>query len=272
MREGEFDDDVLETALARKGILLALAAEPHHRRELQEAFDISKTTCHRIIRSFDEKGLIRRTELGYEATLLGRIVAKQVSRFHDTVETAYRLGPLLDLLESSVEECDSTVFTDADVNWTVEQNQALIDSGVERVQDANVIRVLDWTPVPDLYIERIFQIMVENGTKSEAIYPKSEIRDRLERFPDLHDELLDEGERHRYWICEDVPPWGMTIYDDSLVELRAYDQETGAYILNATSNDSSAVQWAMNVFFEYRDRATPVTDADELPDWGDYSW
>lgn len=91
MTVGEFDDDVLETALDRRVVLSALATEPHHRRDLQQEFDISKTTCHRIVRSFDEKGLVRRTESGYVATLLGRIVAEQVARFEEVVRTAYRM-------------------------------------------------------------------------------------------------------------------------------------------------------------------------------------
>lgn len=272
MTVGEFDEEVLETAIARKDVLRALAAEPHHRREIQAEFDVSKSTCHRIIQSFDEKGLLRRTEAGYEATLLGHIVAEQVDRFEDVVETAYRLDPLLELLESSGEAFDDSVFTDAGANWTVERGQALIDSGVERVRNAEVLRVLDWTSVPDLYIERIFRIMIENGTRGEAVYPRAEVENRLESFPDLHEELLEAGAGHRYWVHENVPPWGMTIYDDSLVELRAYEQRTGAYVLDATSDDPGVVRWAKDVFTDYRDRADPLTEVDGLPDWGDYSW
>lgn len=269
---GDFDEEVLEIALNRKDVLLALAAGPRHRRELQEGFDISKTTCHRIIRSFDENALIQRTESGYEVTLLGRIVAEQVSRFEETVETAYRLDPLLGLFESNEGDIDDSVFTEGDVQWSVEREQPSLDTGVERVRNADVLRVLDWTPVPDLYLERIFEIMAENGTRSEAVYPRDEIRSRLERFPDLHDHLLEAGNGHRYWAHEDVPPWGMTIYDDSLVELRAYDQDSGAYVLEATSDDERAVSWAMDVFTDYRGRAARLTDIAELPDWGDYSW
>ena len=272
MTGGEFDEDVLQTAINRKDVLSALATEPHHRQEIQDRFDISKTTCHRIIRSFDEKGLIRRTEAGYEVTLLGHIIAKQVTQFEHVAETAYRLDPLLKLFESSDEEFDYSIFTDVDISWSVEQDQALIDSGVERVRNAERLRVLDWTPVPDLYIERLFGIMIENGIRSEAIYPKQEVKNRLENFPDLHDELLEAGTGSRYWVYEDVPPWGMTIYDDAVVELRAYDRETGAYVLDATSNDAPAVEWAENVFTKYRSHADPLTDVDDLPDWGDYSW
>lgn len=269
----EFDDDLLEVAVRRKGALATLAEGPHHRRELQEELDVSKTTCHRIVRTFDEWGFTRRTEAGYELTLLGRIVADRVSRFETAVEEAYGMRPLLELFESADETVDLGIFVDADVDWTVAQDQSsTIDRGVELVQDADVLRVLDWTPVPDLYIERIHRILAENGARAESVYPRSEVEDRLRRFPDLHDELLEEGASARYWVYEDVPPWGLSIYDDSLVQLRAYDQQSGAYVLDATTDDPDAVDWAIDVFTEYRDRADPLTEVDDLPDWGDYSW
>lgn len=269
----EFDEDFLKTAVNRRPVLAALAERPHHRRELQKRFDLSKTTCHRIIRSFDEQDLVQRTESGYDLTLLGRIVAEQVTQFEGNLKTAYRLQPLLELFEVSDDEFEYSVFADADVNWTVERDQSFtIDRGVELVKNSDILRVLDWTPVPELYIEKIFHIIADNEMKVESIYPKAEVETRLETFPELHEELIEAGANPRYWVYEDVPPWGMTIYGDSLVQLRAYEQQSGAYILDATADTPSAVDWAMNIFAKYRDRATPLTEIDDLPDWGDYSW
>lgn len=269
----ECDDDLLETAVRRKPALAALAEEPRHRRELQAELDLSKTTCHRIIRSFDEKGLVRRTESGYELSPLGRIVAAEVSRFEENVETACRLNPLLELFESSAESFDYGVFTDADVAWAVERDRSFtLDRSVELVKDCDVIRVIDWTPVPELYLEKILDIIAEDGMKAEAIYPKAEVETRLERFPELHEKQADSDAQPRYWVYDDVPAWGMTIYGDSLVQLRAYERDTGAYVLDATADDPEAVEWAMDVFSTYRERADPLTAIDDLPDWGDYSW
>ncbi len=269
----ELDEDVLETVVTRKPALMTLAEGPCHRRELESELEVSKTTCHRIVRSFDEKGLIRQTDEGYELTLLGRILAEEVRRFERTIITATSLSPLLELLESSPTGVDYDIFSDPDVSWTVNQDQSsTIDRGVSYVRNAEVLRVLDWTPVPDLYLERIFQIMAEDGMRAESIYPGREIRERLEQFPDLHRKLAESGARARYWVYNDVPPWGMSLYDDSLVQLRAYDQESGAYVLDAVSEHPKAVGWGFQVFSEYRDRARPLTEVGGLPDWGDYTW
>lgn len=267
------EEDLLETAVRRKSALATLAEEPHHRRELQAELDVSKTTCHRIIRTFDEQNLVRRTESGYGLSLLGRILAEEVTRFGENVGTACRLNPLLELFESSSEAFEYRVFVDADVTWEVERDRSTtIDRGVELVKGCEVIRVLDWTPVPELYLEEIFGIIAEEGIDVESIYPTAEVETRLERFPELHEQLVESDARPRYWVSDDVPPWGLTIYDDSLVQLRAYEPDTGAYVLDATADDPEAVEWALDVFSTYRDRARPLTGIDDLPDWGDYSW
>lgn len=273
------DDELIELAVTRKDALAALSEGSRRRRALQEELDVSKTTCHRILRSFDERGLVRRTEAGYELTLFGRIVAEQTVAFEERVASAARLQQLLELFDAS----DVTVANDggesfefdifADVEWTVAADQSFsIDRGIDRVEGVDVLRVLDWTPVPDLYHERILRILADNAARVESIYPKSEVKDRLDRFPELHDELLEKGARPRYWVYDDVPPWGMSIYDDALVELRAYDRESGAHVLDATADDPDAVDWALDVFAEYRARAVALTEIDDLPDWGDYSW
>lgn len=269
----DLDDELLELAVHRQAALEALAAEPRHRRELQEVLSVSKTTCHRIVRAFDDRDLVRRTDEGYALTLFGRVIAEQTARFADGVESAARLQPLLELIGSTDGSIDPRVFVDDPADWTVGRTESFsIDQGVERVEETELLRVLDWTPVPDLYHEKILRILAENEARVESIYPKSEVQDRLERFPDLHDQLLEAGARPRYWVYEDVPPWGLSIYDDSLAELRAYEPQSGAYLLEATSDAPGAVEWALDVFAEYRDRARALPDVEGVPDWGDYTW
>ena len=111
----EFDDDILEIAVNRRSVLAVLAREPHDRRALEESLAVSKATCHRIVRSFEEWGLIRRTDRGYELTEVGAEVAAQLEAFERNIETAYRLTPLLEAFESAGVDFDVELFTDATV-------------------------------------------------------------------------------------------------------------------------------------------------------------
>jgi predicted transcriptional regulator len=270
MEAGEFDEELLETAVQRRGAFRTLRNGPHHRRELQRTLDISKTTCHRIVRTFDEEGLINRTADGYVLTELGHIVAREVLEFEEAVETAFLMEPLLELFEADDTQFDRSLITDERVDWAVDRDSAQgLDRGMERVREADTLRVMDWTPVPELYIERIFEIIAEEGIRAESIYPASRVRSRFEKFPDLHAELRDSDSENKYWIHDGVPTWGMSIYDDALVELRAVEPDTGAPIIEASSQDPPAVEWALSVWEAYREKADPLADRDELPDWTD---
>lgn len=270
MDGGDFDENLLETAVDRKEVLRALRDAPYHRRELQRTLDISKTTCHRIIRTFDEEGLVNRTDEGYALTELGHILAEEVLKFEQTVETAYLMDPLLQLFEADGTPFDRSLITDDSVEWTVDRDSSMgLDRGMSRVRETDTLRVMDWTPVPELYIEKIFDIIIEQDIRAESIYPASRVQHRLEKFPDIHADLRDAGSQKEYWIHEDVPTWGMSIYEESLVELRAVEPDTGAMILEASSRDQPAIDWALNIWKGYRREATRMDDFDDLPDWDD---
>lgn len=262
-----FGEDLLETAVRRKAVLQRLHEGPAHRRDLQTELDLSKTTCHRIIRTFDDEGFIRRSESGYELTRLGEVVATAVDHFEDTVETAYLMRPLLEQLETAGTEFPTSLLTDPDVEWVIERDSSLgLDRGMQRVRETETLRVMDWTPVPELYLEKIYGIIAEEGINAESIYPAERMKHRLETFPELQAAMEDSDAERQHWIYEDVPPWGMSIYDESLVELRAYEPETGAYILEAATEHPSVVEWAHSIFADYRNRADPLEEREDLPD------
>lgn len=270
MEVGDFDDDLLETAVNRKEVLRALRDAPHHRRELQRTLDISKTTCHRIVRRFDEEGLVTRTEEGYALTELGQIVADQVIEFEETVETAFRMDPLLQLFQAEDTPFDGALITDDAVEWSVDRDSSLgLDRGMNRVRETDTLRVMDWTPVPELYLEKIFEIIAEQNIRAESIYPASRIRSRFEKFPDLHRKLRESDSEKAYWVYEDVPTWGMSIYDETLVELRAVEPDTGAPIVEASSHDQPAIEWALGVWEEYKRKADSLGEREDLPNWTD---
>lgn len=268
MEVGDFDEELLETAVKRKGVLRALRDAPHHRRDIQRTLDISKTTCHRIVRTFDEEGLVSRTDAGYDLTEFGQIVADEVLTFEETVETAFLMEPLLELFEADGTPFDRSLITNDGVDWSVDQDSSLgLDRGMRRIRGTETLRVMDWTPVPELYIEQIFEIIADHDIRAESVYPASRIRSRFEKFPALHAELHASDSEKEYWVYEDVPTWGMSIYDESLVELRAVDPDTGAPIIEASSRDRPAIEWGLSIWQEYKRKADRLGERDDLPNW-----
>ena len=267
MVTGEFDDDLLETAVVRKPVLEALATAPRHRRELQAELGLSKTTCHRIVRTFDDEGLLRRTDEGYELTPFGRAVAEQVDRFDSTVRTAFELRPLLAAFESADVTFDVDLFADATVTKPEPGDPyPFVDRSMELFRNSETIRVIDRTQfIPPLYVEKALENAIETGMRGEFVVPKSIALEDMTELADLQRRVA-EGEATGKWFVYEDAPFGMALYDDR-VDLRAYDPETETPALLVDTDDPDALEWAEDVYERYREKAEPAASFAEFPDW-----
>lgn len=261
-------DDLLALAVRRKAALAALATEPHHRRELQETLDASKTTCHRIIRSFREAGLIRQTDGGYTLTELGQAVESKVTDFERGVQTAIDLEPLLTAAEAAAVEIDIDLFSDATITHpTPEDPSPPVERFLELFRDSETIRTIDRTSfAPPLYIEEMLEMSMEHDRTGVAVLPESVIETRFAEYPDLHRRVADADAPIRY-RAHDAVPFGLTVFDDDHIGLRAYDDETGAPVVFVDTDDPAAVEWGIETFEHYYEASTPVSAVDSVPDW-----
>lgn len=268
MAGGAFDEEILETAITRREILASLADGPRHRRELQAEHDVSKTTCHRIVRTFDDHGLLRRTDRGYELTETGTLLEAYVDEYHRKVRAAFLLDPLLAAFEDAVVEFDVEAFANARITRPDPDDPALpLDREFEVFEGAEQFSVVDGNQhVPLLYLEQLLEIGVERGMSGEHIAPKSVIEKRLSAFPEVHRAHADVEASLKYRVCEE-PTFGLTLYDGEHVVVRAYDGDTGSIELMVDTDDPDAVTWAADVVEQYRERAEPPSAFDDLPDW-----
>lgn len=265
---GPVTDELLETALKRKDVLATLAESPHHRQELQEALDLSKTTCHRIVRTFDDEGLLRRTDSGYALTPFGELVTEQVQTFESTVRTAADLQPLVDAIAAADLAFDIQLFTDATVTKPEPGNPyPFVDRTMELFRNSETFRVVDCnTLVPPLYVEQLLEIALDTGMQGEFVVTPEIALGNMEEFPDLQREVAEsETTSGRYFVHDEIT-FGMAIYDDHL-DLRVYDDETGTPILYVDTDNQDALSWARDVFDRYVEQARPATDLEDYPDW-----
>jgi len=263
----EFDDELLEIAVKRRSALERLAEDPHHRSELEEELDLSKTTCHRIIQTFDENHLLRRTDQGYGLTEFGRVLYRQVSSFDETIRAAYELRPILDAFESAEVDFELGLFLDAEViKPQPDDPTPPLQRYLEMFWDAETILTVDRTSFsPPLYIEEILERSLEDDRTGIAIYPKSVVERRYSEFPDPHRKAAEKG--IPVYRIGDPVPFGMTIYDNEHVALRSYDDKTGALELFAHTDDPEAISWAEEVFEHYYERSTLPSGFEDFPDW-----
>lgn len=261
----EFTDDVLETAVTRKSALAALAEGPHHRQELQKELDSSKATCHRIIRSFDEQGLIRRTDDGYELSELGRTLNAQVRQFEESVRTAWQIESLLEGIAALDIEFDIELVTDANI-VQAEANDPYppIKRFLELFRESDTLRNFGPTPIPPTMVDEFFELQFSKGKKIEIIKPYRVLSKYVSEYEDYGRKA---GERNQLGCrIHDDLPFGMSLFDDH-IGLRGYDLDTGTILVSVDTNDPEAVAWGEKVFEHYREQSNPLAEYDDFPEW-----
>ncbi len=265
----EIDEELEAVALQRQQFLQLLADGPRTRQEIQRALDISKATCHRIIRTFEENGVLRRADRGYALSELGALVATEVDEYTSRVRLAQRLDPLVRALDAADVDYDLDLFADAQITYAHPDDPARpIHQYLELYQQATVIRTVARTSfVPQLYLEEIFDRFFEGSPREGiVIYPKSAVLDRYEEYPEIHRRVAEEDMPLRYRVY-DRSPFGLTVYDREYMALRAYDEETNALQLFVHTDDPEAVAWAEDVFDRYYRDSKPLAELDEFPEW-----
>ncbi|WP_336038216.1 helix-turn-helix transcriptional regulator [Halobacterium yunchengense] len=267
MRERKPDDDLLETLVGRRDALAALSGGSRSRRELEAELDVSKSTCHRIVRALEERGLAERVDHEWTLTGLGDVVATRTASFQRAVTAAYRLEPLVDAFASAAVDFDVELFADATL--TRPQPDTLsppINRYLELYREADAVRTIDRTSfVPPLYFEKLYELAEEGDKTAVAVLPESVVETRLTEFPDIH--RAAAATREPAYRIHDGVPFGMTLYDDDHVALRAYDDESGALLLFADTDDPDAVAWARDVYDHYYEESKPLSAVDGVPDW-----
>lgn len=266
--EEVFDEEILQTAVTRRPFLAALAKAPKHRQELQEELDVSKTTCHRVVRAFDEHGLLKRTDSGYSLTEKGTLLEMYVDEYRQKVRAAFLLEPLIEAFGSVAVDFDIELFADARITRPDSNDPTLpFNREFELFREANQFSAVDGNQhIPTPFLERVYEMGIEKGMKAELIAPKPIVKKRLSMHPDLHKRHSEVDAQLTYQICDEVP-FGVVVYDHEHAVVRAYDDDTGSVELMMDSDDPAAVSWAENVLDHYRQKADPPSEFDGLPDW-----
>lgn len=261
----EFDEGILPTVVNRKEALAVLAEEPHHRRELQDKLDHSKATCHRIIRSFDERELLKRTGNGYALSALGRTVNEQVSQFEETVRTAQQIEPLLAGTAASGVEFDIELVTGANI-VRAEANDPYppVERFIELFRESDTLRNFGPTPVPSTMGDEVFELLFSEGKKVEIIKPYSVLSKYISEYED-NGRKAAERDQLGCHVHDDLQ-FGMSLFDNH-IGLRGYDLDTGAVLVFVDTDNPEAIEWGEEVFEHYREQAKPLTEFDEFPKW-----
>jgi len=253
-------DELVELA-RRASALAALREGPLDRRDLQERLDVSRPTVHRISRSFEDRGIVERTDAGLSLTPLGGVIAETVEEFQRTVETAHRVEPLFEVLADPDPSFVREAFSDATVT-TAEPGDPY--AGVRRfmslVSDSDTLRGIDPAAINPLHVDDLHERIVD-GMETEAVFLPDVVESLLGSNPERAREAFESG--HLTLRVHPELPFGL-ILCDARIGVGVYDDDTGLLRAYVDTDAPAARRWAEDVYEEYRAASTPVTEHPHL--------
>lgn len=232
----------------RASVLDALRDGPLERTELEDQLGISRATSHRLTRWLGDRGLLERTDRGFQLTSLGRAVAATVARFKVEVTIAFQLAPVLDPMADIGRPLPLDAFTDATVTTP--------DSGdphgpmlryVSLIRRTTELRGFDTWAIAPTYMGEIQDQIVE-GMETALIDPVSVVEDVMDNYPERCVEVCVSG--HLTIRLHDSLPFGLALFDDR-IGIAVRDPETNALGAFIDTDSPVAREWAEAVYGVY---------------------
>ncbi|MGM0590358.1 MAG: helix-turn-helix transcriptional regulator [Halobacteriota archaeon] len=246
------DAKLIDKLVSRGDMLAELRSGAIDRRELEERLGTSQTTVHRLLTTFEECRLVRRTDDGYVLTGVGKIMLDELTSFRQAVETAAKLGPLVDAIEQTPFEFDIDRFADATVTATEPHNPyrpahrlAELIGQTETLHGAYKI-VPNPTNVGQIHRR------ISKNEELEIVYEAPAAQEVMAQYPERSESLLT-NEDVKVYIAETLP-FGVTLFDDRIA-VAAYDTSSGLLELLVDTDDEDARAWAETVYAEFRSTA-----------------
>jgi predicted transcriptional regulator len=249
--------EVLRAAADRRAMFRAFGREGASRTDIQQALDVSRSTAHRVARTFEKMGVLHRANGQYELTPFGEVVVTETERAIDSIETAARLSPLLGKLEEAAEPTDLTSFGNATVTTPKSGDPHLPSRRfLASLEDASRIR--EFTPTaPEPAYQRRLHDRVEAGLDAAVVYPESVV-ETLRASDQQTIELAVESDEFELRVGS-LPQFRLVLADEH-VFLGGYNDDASQLELVADTDERGAVGWAKRCFRDSWETATPYEE------------
>lgn len=248
----------------RVEVLGTLSEDVYTERELVDKTGISKVTVGRITEDFLDRGWIRETEEGYEATRLGDLLAEDYARLSDSMDLACRLGPVRGALPLDEMDFDLRHLVGARVSdpETFDSLQA-VDRWIQLLRESNSFLGIAAEMNASEAVGRSFHEEVTGSDMefgavvSRAYYEEVNSHPEMARY--LRETMEAGGELYLASEVEDFD-FIVAAYDEAAA-IVGFD-DTGNVRAGIETNAGPFRDWIIDTYESYRENATQLTPED----------
>ena len=250
----------LSTLRSRFDVFDALRSTPNGKPSLVGELAVSRSTVDRAIRELEDAGFVIRDGSQYRATCYGELLASRYEAFLEEARKVADAGSLLAALDSAA-PMDPDFFADAEViRAGPPAAHRPIDRFERRIGEADRIYGLIRT-ISHSSTRELVQQYAETGLDGEfVITPR--LADWLVEHRFDSTRALVDADIDLYEI--ETLPYALVVLEelddvDALATCFVYGD--GSELLGTIeTSDPEAVDWALETYGRFRDRASTVTD------------
>lgn len=238
--------------------LEALCEEAISKAELQERIDTSRITLWRLLGDFEDRGWVRETDEGYEATVAGRFVVERLTSVEAALDALEQLDGLLEWLP--IEEMDFALdrLVEAEIaRPTPSDPQGPMRLAARQVREAATVRILTHGYAPGL-VEAMHELGMAGEQSAELVTSTGVLETFVEEasMREKLGDLLDAGQLEYFHYHGEVPHI-FAILDGERVGL-GVDDDDGRPRAAFDIEDDTVLEWAERTFERYRSQSTRV--------------
>lgn len=240
--------------LARRGELLDYLWDGfEEKRELEERLGQSRSTLNRGLNDLEEHHLIVEQPDGFAVTPAGEVAHHLYTRIYEPFAQAL---PVLAHL-SSEHPLDPMFVYGGSVIRAEHPNP---DAPVDQLRDlvAGCSQVEGMSPIGLVRHLDFFQFQTtEDDPVAEFVFGE-ECLQYLRSTYSKKMRTATAEERCIFWKSSKIPPFSLLVVDDATAWLGVHDDE-GTVKGAIVNNSSAAVDWARNVYHQYRNKSERIT-------------
>lgn len=247
------------TLRKRNRVLKALSDSSQTKSELTNQTGVSRSTIERAIRSLQELGCIKKQSGKYHLTTAGKLA---LDTYQDYVEATDDLTELHEAINELPDNISvnhefirgaSKSIADPQVPETaLRESNKLLHSATKLTG----LAPLSLPSYPDLLQSKI----QENGLEVELIIEQNVLESLHEVRGDTFTDFVEHGNANLFSTNDSLPCaiWIMETPEGDYAGITIYNQGGVQAVL--INNSETAIQWARNVYDEYRENATKVEE------------